>query len=717
VGSAHRKGPRFKEADRARLQGLESGANTGPTLRGWLIGLFSCGLMSLLIPFIEYRIAPQGTRLTLNLLPVSSVFILMGCIFCFNLVLARLSTFFTLTRQDLALIFAMTMLINPLPACGFFSYYAGEVLGPVGYASPDNKWEENLLPRIPQELRPVDPSIALKDTKDEQPSKWFFNGLPERQAIPWAALLKPYAYWCVALVFVLAMLFAACLLLHRQWSERERLSFPMAQIPELMMSGLGGERGQKPFFHSRLAWWGIGIVFALHSWNALADYSGLWPPIPLRIDNIDRDYLTEEPWRHLNPVYMCIYPSVIGIMYLISLEVSFSLWFFFIVVLKICLLIAVKGFGMGQDQWFFAALEGQQSVFTAQGTGACFAMVLVSLFMARALLWRSLKQALGLAPSDPADGISPRATWLALLIGYGGSVLWLCWAGVTWYWAAAGVLILLMTVLGIARLVAEGGVFFLQMQANPAENLAGWFTPQALGPQNLVSLSLWSRIFVFDWYRSNPAINIFSALQLATLTRLRTRPLVCGLIAALVLVFSISFFSLHYVAYKTDGGLRGLNTWEFNSQPPSEFTGLNAKLEHMAAFEEKKKKFAEKDEEVPLEDVPNEARLDTTRLWWTAIGAIVMTFFLFMRTRVLWWPHPIGYVMWMCVWPIMRMWFSYFLGWGIKALIVKFGGQKVYLEWRPFFIGLIVGEALAVIFWLLMDFLTHTAMHYPMHYN
>ena len=62
--------------------------------------------------------------------------------------------------------FAMTMLINPLPACGFFSYYAGEVLGPVGYASPDNKWEENLLPRIPQELRPVDP-LAGAGEKDQ----------------------------------------------------------------------------------------------------------------------------------------------------------------------------------------------------------------------------------------------------------------------------------------------------------------------------------------------------------------------------------------------------------------------------------------------------------------------------------------------------------------------------------------------------------------------
>ena len=80
-------------------------------------------------------------------------------------------------------------------------------------------------------------------------------------------------------------------------------------------------------------------------------------------------------------------------------------------------------------------------------------------------------------------------------------------------------------------------------------------------------------------------------------------------------------------------------------------------------------------------------------------------------------PHPIGYVMWMGTWPIHRMWFSYFLGWVFKLLILKFGGQRTYLAWRRFFIGLIIGEALAVIFWTIVQGYTGHQEGYSMEYN
>ena len=74
-------------------------------------------------------------------------------------------------------------------------------------------------------------------------------------------------------------------------------------------------------------------------------------------------------------------------------------------------------------------------------------------------------------------------------------------------------------------------------------------------------------------------------------------------------------------------------------------------------------------------------------------------------------------MMWMGLWPIRCMWFTYFLGWLIKTLILKFGGQRIYLRWRNFFVGLIVGEALATVVWLLVAFLTGSHDGYGMHYD
>ena len=50
-----------------------------------------------------------------------------------------------------------------------------------------------------------------------------------------------------------------------------------------------------------------------------------------------------------------------------------------------------------------------------------------------------------------------------------------------------------------------------------------------------------------------------------------------------------------------------------------------------------------------------------------------------------------------------RLWFSFFVGWLVKQLIVKFGGHKLYMNARPFFLGIIVGESVAAGVWLLVS--------------
>jgi hypothetical protein len=49
------------------------------------------------------------------------------------------------------------------------------------------------------------------------------------------------------------------------------------------------------------------------------------------------------------------------------------------------------------------------------------------------------------------------------------------------------------------------------------------------------------------------------------------------------------------------------------------------------------------------------------------------------------------------------LWFSVFVGWICKVLIVRFGGASMYARSKPFFVGLPVGEAVAAGFWLLLN--------------
>ncbi|MCZ7643787.1 MAG: hypothetical protein M5U26_00650 [Planctomycetota bacterium] len=711
---AYRSGRRFDDEDRARLQGLDHGQSMSPTPRGWLLGLAACAAMSLLIPKIDYTI--RHSALTLNLLPASSMFLVFVFTLVCNVALARWRDVVGLSRQDLGLVFAMTMLINPLPGYGYMAYMTVEQMGSYYYATPENNWAEYIHPYLPSRLTPHDPVDPA--SHDPRPIEWFFSGLPEGSSLPWDHLIGPYAWWCLALVMVLGMFFAVSALLHRQWSDRERLPFPLAQIPDAMTQGMGGRGGTPQFFKERLTYIGIAVTLLLHSWNALGDYFPKWVPIDLKYTDIDWKYLTEGAWKHVRPVYMNIYPSVIGIMYLISLEVSFSLWFFYIIVLKLGILVAVLVFGLGSNGWWFSGEEGPQSVFVGQGHGAAFIMVLVGFFMARGVLGDSLKQAFGMGGEhEEGSGVRARFLWLLLASCFLGSVAWMVFvADISWYWSVLAVIILVLSATAIARLVSEGGVFFLQMISNPAQLLSQFFTPVALGPQNFVMLSVWSRVFVFDWYRSSPMTNILSALHLGSLTNMRRAPLVAGLAAAMLVTFGVSFYSFNSTVYKEPGGARQFG-WAFDNYPRGEFGGIGAKVSKIKAFEKKRADYAEKGREMPSAEIPTVARVDHHKMVWMAVGAAVMGLFLLLRTRLFWWPHPIGYVMWMGPWPIHRMWFTYFLGWLIKMLITKFGGQRVYLKWRNFFIGLIVGEALATFIWIFIAFLAGDKDGYGMHYN
>jgi hypothetical protein len=48
-------------------------------------------------------------------------------------------------------------------------------------------------------------------------------------------------------------------------------------------------------------------------------------------------------------------------------------------------------------------------------------------------------------------------------------------------------------------------------------------------------------------------------------------------------------------------------------------------------------------------------------------------------------------------------WFSIFVGWLAKVLIVRLGGAGLFQRMRPLFIGIIFGEALAAAFWLMIN--------------
>jgi hypothetical protein len=69
----------------------------------------------------------------------------------------------------------------------------------------------------------------------------------------------------------------------------------------------------------------------------------------------------------------------------------------------------------------------------------------------------------------------------------------------------------------------------------------------------------------------------------------------------------------------------------------------------------------------------------------TFVGGGVMVVLMWARHHLLWWPlHPLGYPIG-GVWLMDQLWFSIFLAWLIKMVVMKYGGPGLYRTSRPFF--------------------------------
>ena len=82
-------------------------------------------------------------------------------------------------------------------------------------------------------------------------------------------------------------------------------------------------------------------------------------------------------------------------------------------------------------------------------------------------------------------------------------------------------------------------------------------------------------------------------------------------------------------------------------------------------------------------------------------GFLFSLFLMMMRMRFLFWPlHPAGYAV-AASYSVRGFWFSIFISWLAKSIILKSGGLKTHRKSIPFFLGIILGEFVAGSFWSL----------------
>jgi hypothetical protein len=225
-------------------------------------------------------------------------------------------------------------------------------------AQTETSWTK-LWPHIPTWLAPM----------DREATRGMFVG---NSPVPWRAWIVPLAWWFLFFIAASgAMLFLA-ILLSRQWIHRERLTFPIAQLPIEVTSP------SRAIFRNRLLWLGFVIPVVLESLLALNFYYPNIPAIVMKHRDMAPDWFPERPYSALRPFVVGFTPFIVALAYLSPVDVSFSIWFFALGAKLARLYVAMKGMDAAEA----GAVANRFPFREEQAFGAFVAFGL-------AVLWRS----------------------------------------------------------------------------------------------------------------------------------------------------------------------------------------------------------------------------------------------------------------------------------------------------------------------------------------
>ena len=616
------------------------------SIRGLGLGVILSMIIGLIAP---YGIVFNYYWIGFNPSSPAAIFFFFILTFIVNVIVRMLHKQFELSRADLVLIYCMLLMAVTVPTWGLMFFLIGTLVYPFYYATPENNYAELFFDIIPAWMVP----------QDGEAIKYYYEGLPDGLNIPWNAWLEPMSWW-LSFIFALSlMLICMSSILHRQWSVHERLAYPMVQLPQNMIEKDSDEK-IGPFFRQGIMWLGFTIPFTLLSLNALNHY---WPAVPQYSPSGQFSMFNET--LHL-PIFLNL--AWVGFFYLVNLEITFSIWFFY-VISKIQEGVFTT-IGISSTETLSAYEYSQSADLTHQATGAVVVLVLYGLWNARDHLKDVYKKLL-----DPKVGVDDSGELLryrtAVLVFLGCLMfisIWLWRSGIPIVVLPILIVISIIFFILVARVVATGGVATARSPIVPAYFIISGLGTSILGAKGLVALN-----FTFIWQgesRTSPMVAASNGLKLAEIIPGSKTMLFWGLILALLCSLSGAAYMTLKLAYSYGAINLSLINWAGAHGWP--YVGPT------------------------MESMP-EANM---RGWFfKGFGASVECFLMWAQHRWYWWPfHPIGFAI-SIGWLTSQIWFSALIAWIVKGVIVRFGGLPLFRNAKPFFFGLILGEVTASGVW------------------
>ena len=560
-----------------------------------------------------------------------------------------------LSSGELIAVFVMLLAMGAVPNQEFAQHFYLNLVGISYYAQPPVTTSDLYL----EDLNP----LLVPSTDPNAPvNRWAHEGMPPGRSIPWRAWVTPLLWWTPFLLALYWMVLCFAALLAHRWEAEEKLLYPLVQVPIEVIQG--EPEATSSVLRSPLMWVAFSVP-VLH--YTVAALHGYWPTVPvLNLEPVG-GRIFSGPMSAFNRMLYYIRFDMIGIAYLLSAEVSFSLWFFFIFRrIQQAVRIAV---GVNRNHYRF---------FEMQCIGGYALLGVALLWSAREHLARAGRIALGLLRPDPgaADADEPyRTTVLGFLAALAVVITWCIYSGMAAVWAVVQYALFPIVGMVVARVVCEAGMFIYSSPFRLNEAIFRLAGTERIGAGNLTVMTMASWCQIRSTATQNMAA-VAQGLSLGSRMKLPRGQVMLVAMLAITVAILTSHIVAPYIIYTWS--VPKLASWPSRSALHATNTLV---------------RFIETPVVVGGEE-------------WLGIGmgALTSLVLVALRRRFVWWPlHPLGFITWLG-WPIDRYWMSILLGWLWKTSVLRFGGYKGFSALRPIAFGLILG--MNVIFTIVL------ALHY-----
>ena len=573
---------------------------------------------------------------------------------CLNIFVTRLAPDRGLTKPELLVVLACGLTAVSVPYDGLTGQLIGIISSIYYFATPENRWSVYVHDYVPKWLVPG-------NAQDEM--GWFFEGVPSGEVPTLGAWVTPLFWWTSLIAALALAVFCVVVVMRKQWSDHERLAYPLVEAGSMFAETETGGRLQEQL-RSPLFWTAFGIVMFVKLWNVATYFTPALPFI-----SIEGGQFRAFPDFPMLITRISFYG--IGFGYFARLDVLFSVWFFI-------LLTAFEVFGFNKFGYNLGASPTQwgSEAIGYQSLGALLFLAAWSLWMARRHLTDVWTKAIGrnAAVDDSEELLSYRTAVFGFLGSLTFCVAWLIAAGMDPWVVAIYLPLAFLTFLGLSRVVSELGLVYVYYRVQPSDFVFRVFGGKMLGQASVVMLFLTRAFQGIGKGFVMPALT--QAVKVADGV-VRPRRIALVILLSLGLGYAISIADTLNLGY--DQGAYNLGNMGLRKVGPRTFN------QAVSAF---------------LNPKPFGGN---GRAMWSVIGAAAMAALTLIRYRIPRWPvHPIGMAL-QGSYGLTKTWMSIFCAWLIKGTLMRIGGAGLYERGKPFFLGLITAQTVSTAIVFIVD--------------